>query len=71
MIIGSIVGTYSSDFIAAPLVFWWNEREKGRLGELLGQRKTGPLSPERQPGAAAPVAATVQNRAQQPHRGRR
>jgi SecD/SecF fusion protein len=71
MIIGSIVGTYSSDFIATPLVFWWNEREKGRLGELLGQKKTGPQSPERQLGAAAPVGATVQNRAQQPHRGRR
>ena len=39
LIFGGIIGTYSSDFIAAPLVFWWNERKKGEVFQELGRRK--------------------------------
>lgn len=42
MIIGGLVGTYSSDFIAAPMVYWWNERQKGKLVEHLGRSGAGP-----------------------------
>ena len=59
MIIGSIVGTYSSDFIAAPLVFWWNERQKGKLSEMLGHKKAGSQALEGQPlpQSASPALA--------------
>jgi SecD/SecF fusion protein len=58
LIIGGIVGTYSSDFLATPFVYWWNKREKGKLMEHLGRKGTGPVTTvEGQPTAA--VAATV------------
>jgi preprotein translocase subunit SecF len=30
-VIGVIVGTYSSIFIAAPIVLWWSNYRKGNL----------------------------------------
>jgi len=31
MVIGIIVGTYSSVFVAAPIVLWWSQRKQGGL----------------------------------------
>ncbi len=31
MLIGVIVGTYSSIFVAAPIVLWWSQRKRGGL----------------------------------------
>jgi SecD/SecF fusion protein len=60
LIIGGIVGTYSSDFIAAPLVYWWNERDKGKLMEHLGRKGTGPVTTvEGQPAATAAMATVA------------
>jgi hypothetical protein len=71
MVIGSIVGTYSSDFIATPIVFWWNERQKGKLVEELGHKRAGSQALEGQP-VPATVAASVSPRAEQSvRRGRR
>lgn len=37
--VGAIVGTYSSDFIAAPVVYEWNKRRGGRLAKALAAKK--------------------------------
>ncbi|HNY26155.1 MAG TPA: protein translocase subunit SecF, partial [Candidatus Sumerlaeota bacterium] len=72
LIIGGIVGTYSSDFIAAPLVFWWNERDKGKLMEHLGRKGTGPVTTvEGQPAATAALAAAATSDSLARRRGRR
>jgi SecD/SecF fusion protein len=72
LIIGGIVGTYSSDFIAAPLVYWWNERDKGKLMEHLGRKGTGPVTTvEGQPAATAALAAAATSDAPARRRGRR
>lgn len=43
LLIGSIVGTYSSSFIATPIVHWWNKRQKGKILDSLGTTpSTGP-----------------------------
>jgi preprotein translocase SecF subunit len=39
ILIGAIVGTYSSDFIAAPLVHMWNEYKGDRLQQTLAAKK--------------------------------
>ncbi len=57
MIIGSFVGSYSTNFLATPLVFWWNERKKGQLKESLGRKKAGSQALEGQPLAAATAAS--------------
>ncbi len=72
LIIGGIVGTYSSDFLAAPLVYWWNEREKGKLMEHLGRKGTGPVTTvEGQPTATAALAAAATSDSLARRRGRR
>ena len=40
LLLGSIFGTYSSDFIAAPIVFEWNRRRKGGLATALAKKKS-------------------------------
>ncbi len=43
LLIGSVVGTYSSSFIATPMVHWWNRRNKGKILDSLGTTpSTGP-----------------------------
>jgi preprotein translocase SecF subunit len=37
--LGTICGTYSSDFIAAPLVYMWNEYKGNRVQEQLAERR--------------------------------
>jgi len=48
---GLFIGSYSSLFVAAPLLAWWKEREPAN--RALAERR------RRAPGAAVPVAATV------------
>lgn len=45
LLIGSIVGTYSSNFLAAPIVYQWNEFRKGGTAETL-KAKDKPIGPE-------------------------
>ncbi len=57
MTIGAIVGTYSSDFIAAPAVYIWNLYRKNRVvAQLTAKKHTGP-EPARVPGAEATPGA--------------
>lgn len=53
LIIGSLVGTYSSDFVATPLVYWWNERQQGKLVEQLGRKASNEVD-----GSASSAAAS-------------
>ena len=40
MLLGTVFGTLSSNFLATPLVFLWNERQDNRLQqELQAKRK--------------------------------
>ncbi|MBN1867380.1 protein translocase subunit SecD [Candidatus Sumerlaeota bacterium] len=75
MIIGGVVGTYSSDFIAAPFVFWWNQRQHGRLVEQLGRKPATPKAVEEEMGietAPATASASTSTSSQAPRRrGRR
>jgi SecD/SecF fusion protein len=59
MIVGGVVGTYSSDFLATPIVYLWNRRQQGRLVEHLGRR----------PAPAAGAAATATSLASAPSAG--
>jgi len=45
LLIGSIVGTYSSNFLAAPIVYQWNEYRKGSTADTL-KSKDKPAGPE-------------------------
>jgi SecD/SecF fusion protein len=38
-LLGCIVGTYSSDFIAAPIVYQWNQYKGNRLQQALAEKK--------------------------------
>lgn len=38
-LLGTITGTYSSDFIAAPLVYLWNKRNNNSVLNHLQQKK--------------------------------
>lgn len=71
LIIGGLVGTYSSDFVATPLVYLWNEHQEGRLVEHLGRKNAGPVDvePVGEPAPAAAGGATSD--AQPRRRGRR
>jgi preprotein translocase subunit SecF len=41
-VVGVIVGTYSSIFIAAPIVLWWSNLRKGNLRrEVSKPQETG------------------------------
>ena len=53
MLIGCIAGTYSTTFIATPIVYEWNERRKNRLVTAL-RDKDKPAGPE---AAKAPEIA--------------
>ena len=57
MIVGGLIGTYSSDFVAAPLVYLWNERQKGRVAVELGRKPVSPIQQEEP--APAMAAATA------------
>jgi SecD/SecF fusion protein len=66
MIVGGIIGTYSSDFIAAPLVFMWNQYKKGKLAKELGRKPISPIQSEEPalagdsvPSGAATTGATA------------
>jgi SecD/SecF fusion protein len=60
MIVGGLIGTYSSDFVAAPLVYMWNEYKKGRVAVELGRKPTLPIQPqEPAPAMAAATAGTA------------
>ena len=56
MIVGGLIGTYSSDFIAAPLVYLWNERQKGKVAVELGRKPALPIQPQEEPAPAMAVA---------------
>jgi hypothetical protein len=58
MIVGGLIGTYSSDFVAAPLVYLWNERQKGRVAVELGRKPVSPIQQQEEP-APAMAAATA------------
>ena len=53
MIIGVAVGTYSSIFIASPIVLWWTRARGG--GKTSLQRKSLPSKPSQQPRASLEV----------------
>jgi len=61
MIVGGIVGTYSSDFLATPFVYLWNQRQQGRLVEHLGRRPVPAAA-----AAAAPASASFAGGAKEP-----
>jgi preprotein translocase subunit SecF len=42
MLVGIVVGTYSSVYIASPLVIWLDEREAARARHSGGQVKARP-----------------------------
>ncbi|NQU41986.1 protein translocase subunit SecD [bacterium] len=74
LIVGGLVGTYSSDFVAAPLVYWWNDRQRGRVVEQIARKSAGVVDAEA--GAGAPAMATAGSAGAQPagqpqRRGRR
>jgi preprotein translocase subunit SecF len=52
--LGTIVGTYSSDFIATPLVWMWNQYQGNRVQQMLAEKRVkkieAPKSPR--PGSA-------------------
>ena len=53
--LGAIIGTYSSGFIATPLVYQWNEYKGNRLQQVLAaarQKKKERAKPVRSAGAA-------------------
>ena len=53
LIIGTLIGTYSSDFVAAPIVYEWNKYRKGKLAAALAaKRKSGPADAPKPPGIA-------------------
>ncbi|HEY0792999.1 MAG TPA: protein translocase subunit SecD [Chthoniobacterales bacterium] len=52
IVIGIVVGTYSSIFIAAPIVLWWTNLRKGNLRREV----TRPQKPPQPVVAAQPVA---------------
>lgn len=54
LLIGACVGTYSSDFVAAPIVYQWNKFRKGTTATQL-REKDKPLGPEK---AKAPQSRT-------------
>jgi preprotein translocase subunit SecF len=54
LMVGIVVGTYSSLFIACPTFLWVNKRFYGGQGHLLGAADDGPKSPE---GTGAVLAA--------------
>ncbi|MFP4381108.1 MAG: protein translocase subunit SecD [Candidatus Sumerlaeia bacterium] len=78
LIIGGLIGTYSSDFLATPLIYWWNERNQGRLMAHL-ERKGATMDSEAQAGSpamAAPAEGPAEGpaggtQANRPRRGRR
>ena len=35
ILIGLVIGTYSSIFVAAPIVYWWSRRKGGNLREAV------------------------------------
>ena len=57
LIIGGVIGTYSSDFLATPLVYWWNERQQGRLVEELGRKNAGQPAPDSVAATPLPAGA--------------
>jgi preprotein translocase subunit SecF len=51
--LGAIVGTYSSDFLATPLVYMWNEYRGNKIQEELAakrRKKVEPAKPMRAMG---------------------
>lgn len=56
ILLGTIVGTYSSGFLATPLVFAWNEYKGNRLQQALASRKKKRevAKPIGRPGAIKP-----------------
>ncbi len=62
ILIGVLVGTYSSVFIASPIVLWFSKGEKGRLRQEVSRGGSGPAlggGPNGDNGAAAvPVGST-------------
>ncbi|MCX7014321.1 MAG: protein translocase subunit SecD [Candidatus Sumerlaeota bacterium] len=55
MVIGSIVGTYSSDFIAAPLVYEWTMRRHGGKLALAQKAQAGRATAAKKARAGAPA----------------
>ena len=62
ILIGVLVGTYSSVFIASPIVLWFSKGEKGRLRQEVSRGGSGPAlggGPNGDNGTAAvPVGST-------------
>ncbi len=46
LLIGAVIGTYSSDFVAAPIVYQWNKMRKGSAVAKL-KEKDKPTGPEK------------------------
>ncbi len=62
ILIGVLVGTYSSVFIASPIVLWFSKGEKGRLRQEVSRGTSGPAlgggpDGENGSGAALPVGS--------------
>ncbi len=72
LIVGGIVGTYSSDFVASPFVYWFNSRQKGKLMEHLGRKGQAAAQKQDAPAGAKPIKATTSGDSSgAPRRGRR
>jgi preprotein translocase subunit SecF len=65
LVCGIIVGTYSSVFIASPILIFWNNFLEGRKR---GPR--GPASPRKEPSVPAMVAAKVKTPVSAPSTGK-
>lgn len=60
LVVGTIVGSYSSIFFATPIVYFWNERTKGAVATALLENKTAAAEARiAQPGAAQRGVAGV------------
>ena len=52
IIIGVIVGTYSSIFVAAPFVYWWSEKKNLNLRQQILDAEVNLDTPDRYQDAA-------------------
>ncbi len=55
LLVGIIVGTYSSIFVASPIVLIWQEKSEQRQLRLAGQAKTGTVKKTTQAKAGAKI----------------
>jgi SecD/SecF fusion protein len=71
LIVGGIFGTYSSDFVATPIVHWWNKRRGGELQDQLSRKGSVAASSSGQTSDLAEASAGAASASSGARRGRR